>query len=100
MSLQITTALAAGVFAMMFRETPTQNAKTPGSFPSTDVFWVSVIVLYTMLQLLLLANYLYHTFVAILSREGAEELELSQTDVKAIRRRLVQKTKHLNGFGT
>jgi small-conductance mechanosensitive channel len=100
LSLQITTVLAAGIFAVMFREAPTNGATSASASPPTHVFWISVIVPYTMLQLLILANYLYHTFVAISTRQAAVELELSHPDVKHINDGLLNTTKRLNCFQT
>ena len=68
MSLQITTGLAVGVFAVMFHEL--SNSANPAGFKSAFSFapakicLVIIVDLYTILQLLILANYLYHSFMA------------------------------------
>ena len=66
MSLHITTGLAAGVFALMFTALSTaadiSTLKTPAK-----VCLVIVIDLYTVLQLLILGNYLFHTFLGTIN---------------------------------
>ena len=90
-SLQITTGLAVGAFAVMFREL--SNSAHPSTFISTFSLPVSklclviVIELYTILQLLILANYLYHTFMTIIS--GLPAQAISQTHINAIRKSLL-----------
>src|SRR5208283_5232889 len=65
MSLQITIGLTAGVFAVVVTLLPKWgdnavfNSATKGGL-------VIVVCLYTILQLLLLANYLFHTFLLMI----------------------------------
>jgi hypothetical protein len=69
MSLQITTGLAVGVFALMVAK-----PADPSAFNSpTKHCLVIVVNLYTILQLLILANYLYHTFLGAIHWLTANE---------------------------
>ena len=89
MSLQITTGLAVGVFAVMYHELPNSSKTAMFSSPHAKVCLVIVIELYTILQLLILANYLYHSFLAnILTIYLAE---LDSRHVKAIHKSLLHK---------
>ena len=87
MSLQITTGLAAGVFALMF----TKSADPSAFNHATKVCFVIVVDLYTILQLLILANYLFHTFLGIINWRGPHEL--SQELSKAFSEKLLQEQK-------
>jgi hypothetical protein len=87
MSLTITTALAAGVFAMMFHERPQNAAPVFNVDPS--VFLVIVVDLYALLQLLILANYLFHTFLCTINWLAPHEY--SQEHDEAIDASLTQK---------
>jgi hypothetical protein len=85
LSLQITTGLVAGVFALMVTKSSDPSALNS----ATRVCFVIVVNLYTMLQLLILANYLFHTFLMMIHWLGPREF--SQKYDKAIDAILVQK---------
>jgi hypothetical protein len=87
MSLQITTGLAAAVVALML----SKSADLSTVNPPTKVCLVIVVDLYTFLQLLLLANYLFHTFIVTISWLGPHEL--SRRLDEAIGHKLLQKQK-------
>src|ERR1035438_1090180 len=89
MSLHITTGLAAGAFAMMFSELSKASGISAFDSALAKGWLVVAIDLYAILQLLILANYLYNTYMILVLDTLSKPL--NQANINAIDNSLLQR---------